>query len=110
MLKEITIINFKSYLYQKIQLDSSKIHIVIGRNGQGKSNFYSALEFLFKKTPDVISEEVKRSLLHETLENDIISVEALINNSTSRFSVNIIFYSIYLKGQIIRIFTTKECK
>ena len=61
---------------------------MLGRNGQGKSNFYSALEFLFKKSPPTMSDPEKRSILHESLENDIISVEAVIDNSTSRFPVN----------------------
>jgi structural maintenance of chromosome 3 (chondroitin sulfate proteoglycan 6) len=87
MLKEITIVNFKSYLYQKIDLDSTKIHLILGKNGQGKSNFYGALEFLFKKSASVMSDQEKRSLLHESLVNDIISVEALINNSKSQFPV-----------------------
>ena len=87
MIREVTIINFKSYLYQKISLDPGKIQLVLGRNGQGKSNFYSALEFLFKKSPPVMSEPEKRSILHESLENDLVSVEALINNSNGRFPV-----------------------
>lgn len=87
MIKEVTIINFKSYLYQKIVLDKARTHLILGKNGQGKSNFYSALEFLLKRGRSVMSPQEKRSILHESLENDDVSVEAFIDNRNSRFPV-----------------------
>ena len=87
MLKQVKIINFKSFLYEIVSFKSSRTYLLLGMNGQGKSNFYSALEFLFKKSPPMISPEEKRSLLHGSLEQDDVTVEALIDNSNSRFPV-----------------------
>ena len=87
MLTEVKIINFKSFLYEIVKLGGQRTFLLLGMNGQGKSNFYSALDFLFRKSGRQISAVEKRSLLHESLEEDEISVEATIDNADSRFPV-----------------------
>jgi len=47
MIKSLHIHNFKSFLDEKIEKFSNRINLIIGKNGQGKSNFYSAFKFVF---------------------------------------------------------------
>lgn len=65
MIQEIEILNFKSFLQEKISQLSEQVNLILGQNGQGKSNIYSALKFcLSLESKDQISEEHKRGILN----------------------------------------------
>ncbi len=69
MINEIEIKNYKSFLYERIDKISPKFNLIIGENGHGKSNFYSALKFVLKiEEKSKISENQKRGLLNVSLE------------------------------------------
>ena len=75
MIKSLEIKNFKSFLNETIDQFSSNLNLVIGKNGHGKSNFYSALKFVFNvDSRDKILPEEKRILLNEKLVEDSLHV------------------------------------
>jgi len=41
MIKKVSIRNFRSFLEEEISDFSEQLNLVIGKNGQGKSNFYA---------------------------------------------------------------------
>jgi chromosome segregation ATPase len=57
---------FKSYRDQ-ISVDpfSPKHNVVVGRNGSGKSNFFSAIRFVLSDAYEKLSREERAGLLHE---------------------------------------------
>lgn len=57
---------FKSYRDQ-ITVDpfSPKHNVVVGRNGSGKSNFFSAIRFVLSDAYEKLSREERAGLLHE---------------------------------------------
>lgn len=104
MLTEVKIINYKSFLYETVELGGDRTFLLLGLNGQGKSNFYSALDFLFRKSPEKITDEQKRSLLHESLENEEISVQVTIDNSDGRFPVKYLISACDYQDIFLNIF------
>lgn len=87
MIKKLEIKNFKSFLEEKIELNSG-LNLIIGLNGQGKSNFYSALKFLFKKEMGKkVSPEIKRGLLNDKLIGESLHVKAFLDNSMGNFPI-----------------------
>ena len=89
MLKEIEILNYKSFLHEKISKISPRINLILGKNGQGKSNFYSALKFIFKiEEKNVVSENEKRGLLNEKLSNQNLYVKIILKNEKQIFPID----------------------
>lgn len=91
-IKQVTIQGFRSYKEQ-IAVDpfSSRLNVVIGKNGSGKSNFFKAVEFVLGD-----EEEYKRlgtmgrqQLLHEGTGDRVLQawVEIDFDNSDSRLPV-----------------------
>ncbi|KAI9244206.1 RecF/RecN/SMC [Phascolomyces articulosus] len=87
-IKQITIQGFKSYKDQ-ITFDpfSSKHNVIVGRNGSGKSNFFSAIRFVLGDAYQNMSKEERQSLLHEGTGSATLSayVEIVFDNSDNRF-------------------------
>ncbi|KAI9490283.1 chromosome segregation protein sudA [Zychaea mexicana] len=87
-IKQITIQGFKSYKDQ-ITFDpfSPKHNVIVGRNGSGKSNFFSAIRFVLGDAYQSLSKEERQSLLHEGTGSATISayVEVVFDNSDNRF-------------------------
>ena len=67
MIQEVEICNFKSFFLDKVSVFSREVNLIVGLNGQGKSNFYGAIRFCIKsEESDTIPEEIKRGLLNVT--------------------------------------------
>lgn len=52
-INSIAIQNFRSFELAKIDSLNKNINIVVGKNGDGKSNFFKALSFLFFDKNDI---------------------------------------------------------
>lgn len=65
MIERVEILNYKSFEHQIFEEISQGVNLILGLNGQGKSNFYSAIKFcLTLENSDLIPEEQKRSILN----------------------------------------------
>ncbi|KAI9319338.1 RecF/RecN/SMC [Dichotomocladium elegans] len=89
-IKQVTIQGFKSYKDQ-LTFDpfSPKHNVIVGRNGSGKSNFFSAIRFVLGDAFQSINKEERQALLHEGTGSATISayVEIVFDNSDNRFPV-----------------------
>lgn len=88
-IKTLTIQGFKSYL-SPTPLDpfSPGHNVVVGRNGSGKSNFFSAIRFVLADAYSSMSREDRQALLHEgTSTSTTLSafVEIVFSNEDGRF-------------------------
>ena len=52
IIKEITIKNFRSYYGENKFVFSDGLTLIVGDNGDGKTTFFDALQWLFNNTPD----------------------------------------------------------
>eukprot|EP01084_Bolivina_argentea_P130956 231183_1 len=89
-IRRIIICGFKSYK-KKVVLDLSPGHnVVVGANGSGKSNIYSALEFVLSSKYDMLRSEQRKQLLHDAGQSGVVSayVEIIFDNSDGRFPIN----------------------
>ncbi|WVR06340.1 hypothetical protein IAU60_003371 [Kwoniella sp. DSM 27419] len=88
-IKTITIQGFKSYRDQVAVDPFSPGHnVVVGRNGSGKSNFFSAIRFVLSDQYTKMSREERQRLLHEgTSTSTTLSayVEIVLDNADGRF-------------------------
>ncbi|KIL54854.1 hypothetical protein M378DRAFT_33235, partial [Amanita muscaria Koide BX008] len=88
-IKTLTIQGFKSYRDQtQIEPFSPKHNVVVGRNGSGKSNFFSAIRFVLSDAYTSMSREERQALLHEGVSvTTTLSayVEIVFDNSDNRF-------------------------
>lgn len=88
-IKSLTIQGFKSYRDATIVEEFSPgVNVVVGRNGSGKSNFFSAIRFLLNDQYNALGREERQSLLHEGADNNSTFsafVEATFDNSDHRF-------------------------
>ncbi|PWN47834.1 putative SMC3 [Violaceomyces palustris] len=92
-IKTLTIQGFKSYRDQTAVEPFSPAHnVVVGRNGSGKSNFFSAIRFVLSDAYTSMSREERQSLLHDssTSTSTTLSafVEIVFDNSDNRFPTN----------------------
>eukprot|EP01062_Namystynia_karyoxenos_P016167 TRINITY_DN1588_c5_g1_i1.p1 TRINITY_DN1588_c5_g1~~TRINITY_DN1588_c5_g1_i1.p1 ORF type:complete len:1262 (+),score=578.53 TRINITY_DN1588_c5_g1_i1:119-3904(+) len=98
-IKSITLQGFKSYRDQDAaggkESDKSKefcpgANLIVGKNGSGKSNFFSAIQFVLGKDKFAkILPEQRRALLHEGTGRTVLSayVEIVFDNSDGRLQV-----------------------
>lgn len=56
VIKEITLKNFRSYYGEQSIVPGDNLTIIIGNNGDGKTTFYEAIEWLFNTAPTVKSD------------------------------------------------------
>jgi len=88
-IESLTIQGFKSYRdATSVERFSSGVNVVVGRNGSGKSNFFSAIRFLLNDQYGSLTREDRQSLLHEGSDNNSTFsafVEAVFDNSDQRF-------------------------
>jgi structural maintenance of chromosome 3 (chondroitin sulfate proteoglycan 6) len=109
-IKYLVIKKYKSYreLTYMDQL-SNGINVIIGANGNGKSNFLDAIIFVLTDKYQNLRQEDKKLLLHEeqddnSEESGIISIEIIIDNKKRDFPIDKDTIS------IIKIYNTKENK
>ncbi|EIE87664.1 hypothetical protein RO3G_12375 [Rhizopus delemar RA 99-880] len=89
-LLQIIIQGFKSYKDQTaIEPFSPKSNVIVGINGSGKSNFFSAIRFVLGDAYHSLSKEERRNLLHESVGPVTISafVEIIFDNTDNRFPI-----------------------
>lgn len=88
-IKQIIIKGFKTYREQAIVGPlSARDNVVVGQNGHGKSNFFSAIMFVLSDKFSNIRNEEKQRLIHEGAEvQDCASVEIILDNSDSRLPI-----------------------
>lgn len=75
---------FKSYREQTVVDPFDKKHnVVVGRNGSGKSNFFSAIQFVLSDEFTHLRPEQRQNLLHEGVGQRLGSayVEIIFDNS-----------------------------
>lgn len=92
-IKTLTIQGFKSYRDQTAVEPFSPHHnVVVGRNGSGKSNFFSAIRFVLSDAYTSMSREERQSLLHDSSSSTSATlsafVEIVFDNSDNRFPTN----------------------
>ncbi|CAG9460585.1 unnamed protein product [Pedinophyceae sp. YPF-701] len=90
-IKQIIIQGFKSYK-EMTALDpfSPKINVIVGANGSGKSNFFSAIRFVLADSFSSMRQEERQQLLHEGAGHAVQSayVEIVFDNSDGRLPVD----------------------
>ena len=89
-IKQIIIRGFKTYRDQVIVGPfSSKDNVIVGQNGHGKSNFFSAIMFVLSDKFSNIRQEEKQRLIHEGASEQIesASVEIILDNSDLRLPI-----------------------
>ena len=90
-IKYIVINRYKSYR-ELSYMDplSPKINIIIGPNGNGKSNFLDSIIFVLTDKYQNMRQEDKKLLLHEDIEDisKTISIELVFDNKSRRFPVD----------------------
>ena len=89
-IKQIIIRGFKTYRDQVIVVPfSSKDNVIVGQNGHGKSNFFSAIMFVLSDKFSNIRQEEKQRLIHEGASEQIesASVEIILDNSDLRLPI-----------------------
>lgn len=66
---------------------SPKTNVIVGRNGSGKSNFFSAIRFVLSDAYTSMGREERQGLLHEGSGSAVMSayVEIIFDNSDGRF-------------------------
>ncbi|XP_023728227.1 structural maintenance of chromosomes protein 3 isoform X2 [Lactuca sativa] len=90
-IKQVIIEGFKSYKEQVATDDfSPKVNCVVGANGSGKSNFFSAIRFVISDLFHNLRNEDKHAFLHEGAGHQVLSafVEIVFDNSDNRIPVD----------------------
>ena len=90
-IKQIIIRGFKTYRDQVIVGPlSAKDNVVVGQNGHGKSNFFSAIMFVLSDKFSNIRQEEKQRLIHEGAAEPVDSacVEIILDNTDSRLPID----------------------
>lgn len=90
-IKQIIIRGFKTYREQVIVGPlSAKDNIIVGQNGHGKSNFFSAIMFVLSDKFSNIRQEEKQRLIHEGAAEPVESacVEIILDNTDSRLPID----------------------
>lgn len=88
-IKKITIQGFKTYRNTTIIEDlSPNLNVVVGRNGLGKSNFFSAIRFVLSDAYTHMTREERQGLIHEGSDTVLSAyVEVTFDNSDHRFPI-----------------------
>ena len=64
-IKQVTIQGFKTYRDQtSVDPFSSRHNVIVGRNGSGKSNFFTAIRFVLSDAFSNMRSEERQQLLH----------------------------------------------
>ena len=109
-IKHIILKRFKSYREMLYMDELSKgINLIVGSNGNGKSNFLDSIIYVLTDKYQNMRQEDKKLLLHEDItdkseDSAKLSVELVIDNKSHRFPIE--------KDQIsiMKLFDTKEGK
>ncbi|MCD7932566.1 MAG: AAA family ATPase [Tannerellaceae bacterium] len=89
ILKELTINNFRSYYGESVFKFKDGLTLIIGGNGDGKTTFFDALNWLFATNADNKSEtniSEKRKSEIEVGESDTVSVSLTFEHNGEKNS------------------------
>lgn len=88
-IKKIAIQGFKTYRNTTTIEDlSPNLNVVVGRNGLGKSNFFSAIRFVLSDAYTHMTREERQGLIHEGSDTVLSAyVEVVFDNSDRRFPI-----------------------
>ena len=109
-IKHIILKRFKSYREMLYMDELSKgINLIVGSNGNGKSNFLDSIIYVLTDKYQNMRQEDKKLLLHEDItdkseDSAKLSVELVIDNKSHRFPIE------KDKISIMKLFDTKEGK
>ena len=109
-IKHVVIKRYKSYREMLYMDELSKgVNLIIGANGNGKSNFLDSIMYVLTDKYQNMRQEDKKLLLHEDItdkseDSSKLSVELVIDNKSHRFPIE--------KDQIsiMKVYDTKEGK
>ena len=109
-IKHIVLKRYKSYREMLYMDELSKgVNLIIGANGNGKSNFLDSIMYVLTDKYQSMRQEDKKLLLHEDItdkneDSSKLSVELVIDNKSHRFPIE--------KDQIsiMKVYDTKEGK
>ncbi|KDN48180.1 putative SMC3 [Tilletiaria anomala UBC 951] len=92
-IKQIQIQGFKSYKDQTAVDPFSPGHnVIVGRNGSGKSNFFSAIRFVLSDQYATLTREERQGLLHDSSSSTSTTLSAFVeitfDNADNRFPTN----------------------
>lgn len=89
-IKKIVIQGFKTYKNTTVIDDlSPNFNVILGRNGSGKSNFFSAVRFVLSDAYTNMTREERQGLIHEGLGTVMLAfVEIIFDNSDGRFPIS----------------------
>ena len=92
LIKSIKVNGFKSYRNETVVGPFEKgFNVVVGRNGAGKSNFFSAIEFVLSDEYSNLSPQERSSLLSQGTSGQRTLnayVEIVFDNTSRRLGVN----------------------
>lgn len=80
-IKRLILHNFKSYRDLVLSSFNEGCNVIIGKNGQGKSNIHIALLFLFSDQYSNESASTRREVMNEQVTEGDVIVEVQIDNS-----------------------------
>lgn len=85
-IKQVIIEGFKTYKLKAVIDFCPGFNLILGRNGEGKSNLYDAIQFVLSDKHSGKLEE-RKALLHEGSGREVLSasVEIIFDNSDRRF-------------------------
>ncbi|XP_058126117.1 structural maintenance of chromosomes protein 3-like [Anopheles coustani] len=88
-IKQIIIHGFKSYSKKTTIEDVDKRHnVVVGRNGSGKSNFFSAIEFVLSNEYNNLRLEQRKALINQAGNVAFAFVEIIFDNRDAQLPVD----------------------
>eukprot|EP01080_Neovahlkampfia_damariscottae_P003454 gene3454-6103_t len=90
-IKTIQIQGFKSYKNQIFKDEfNAEVNSIVGRNGSGKSNFFSAIQFVLSEKYSKLKAEERQAFLHEGTGRGVMSafVEIVFDNSDNRLPID----------------------
>ncbi len=120
-IKKIKLLNFRNYIDENVEFDSN-INILIGENGQGKTNLIEAIYICslgksfrtskFKEMLNFNKEFFKVELLAEKIEGDI-KIDFIFNKKDKEIKINnnkIYRYSELMEGIHIVVFSPEDLR
>ncbi|CAO3634436.1 unnamed protein product [Cunninghamella echinulata] len=85
-------IHFLDKRYRKTTIEpfNPRHNVIVGRNGSGKSNFFSAIQFVLGDAYTTLNKEERQALLHEGVGAATISayVEIIFDNADHKFPID----------------------
>lgn len=94
IIEEIEIKNYQCYFDSKIFRFSKGLNLILGKNGDGKTKFYEAIDWLFSDQKINLESLVSAKAIHQLLSGDTcqVLVRITVNQSGQRKTIKKYFY------------------